>query len=662
MKKLLYVLLAVCLSATTLLGCGQKKADSDKATGHEATLVLPAKTDLEKLVDLNSSAAVQSYLIARTYLDDFLDYDIENGNPEEYKELLEKTIAAFDQVNILSESLKTVSDAWIEEDSNDKNKDEKPVLTEASTQVSHIKIPLFTTTVYAADEDNAAVAWAKDITARFDEAPAGKGIRTLAEHLGTDYKRAYAQLQQAQDILAGAAYEDFADTANKAYQTAVVLKTSGTAAGLVIAVAAAPATTAVGAAISTGGTVISGVNTLLEIGSTGALLVTNGEDNWVSEACDKTESQMAPIGAVFSVAGVATNVSGFMKNTDTIIKDGVKAGQSTKEILKTIGKSTDVADDAFGMITFTAGSLTELVNDNSVLGGTIKMDDDGRVKISLIDTLLGRDSKEQKDEELPETKEVLKKAGLEQSVIKESLNADPTALPTEDIIPTDIREEIRSATPVLDPGSPEFDPEAAGSFVRSIGEAVKKALEEAKDNKEEETKDNKEEEPKDSKVSEEEWVEPYEYFGVSNSIELLPKLRESGITKLKVAPVVFHNKTEEIRTLSNAEPFILDMADGAVSTFSSSYDTYWQGELIGHVDFTLTFTGGKGAWNDYYWSIEGVQDEVYPSGVVEREEFDDGILYYRQLETIHEQFHKYIIMDVRLGDFLGLEVQQVLVE
>ncbi len=65
---------------------------------------------------------------------------------------------------------------------------------------------------------------------------------------------------------------------------------------------------------------------------------------------------MAPIGAIFSVAGVATNVAGFMKTTDAMIKDGVKAGQSTKEILKTIGKSAEVTDDAFGMITFTAGT------------------------------------------------------------------------------------------------------------------------------------------------------------------------------------------------------------------------------------------------------------------------------------------------------------------
>ena len=649
MKKLMCALLAVLLIATPLFGCGQKS--SGEFSGHKATVVLPAKTDLEKLADLNSAAATQAYLIARTYLDDFLDYDIAHGNPDEYRALLDKTVAAFEEVNVLSESLKTICDAWIEVDGTDSR---KPDMTAMAAQAYEMGLSPFVTTAYAAGEDNAAVAWAKEITARFDEAPAGKGVRTLAEHLGTDYKRAYAQLKQAQDILAGAAYEDFADTANKAYQTATVLKTAGTAAGFVIAVAAAPATTAVGAAINTGGAVISGVNTLLEVGSMGAVIATNGEGNWVSEACDKTESQMAPIGTVFAVAGVVSNVSGFMKNTDTIIKDGVQAGQSTKEILKTIGKSKDLTDDAFGMISFTAGSLTELVNDKSVLGGTVKMDDDGKVKFTLIDTLLGRDPSEQKDEKIPEVKDVLKEAGLEQAVIDESLNADPAALSTEDTIPAEMRENIRSAAPVLDPGSSDFAPEAAGSFVRSIGQVVEKVLTEAKGIIASTTAA--------TEVPEEKWVEPYEYFGVNTSEELLPKLKYNGVTKLEVVPIIFDEKTGETRSLSNAEPFILDMADGAVTTFSTSFNHPMGKDSNMGIDFTLTFTGGRGAWNGNYWSIDGVRDETWSNGSVDHEEFDDGILYNTNVDWFPEQFRQYIIMDVRIIDFLAFKVQRVLVE
>lgn len=155
MKKLLCVLLAVCLIATTLFGCGQKSVDPDKLTGHEAALVLPAKTDLEKLADLNGSAAVQAYLIARTYLDDFLDYDIKHGNLDEYRALLEKTIAAFEEVGVLSESLKTVSDVWIEAENTDESKDaEKPFLTPIAAQVPRVELSPFVTTAYAASEDN----------------------------------------------------------------------------------------------------------------------------------------------------------------------------------------------------------------------------------------------------------------------------------------------------------------------------------------------------------------------------------------------------------------------------------------------------------------------------------------------------------------------------
>ena len=100
MKRALRILLTVCFIFITLSGCGQKTGDLDELTGHEALLTLPAKTDIEKLADLNGSAAVQAYLTARTYLDDFLDYNIENGNYEEYRVLLEKTIVAFEEVDI----------------------------------------------------------------------------------------------------------------------------------------------------------------------------------------------------------------------------------------------------------------------------------------------------------------------------------------------------------------------------------------------------------------------------------------------------------------------------------------------------------------------------------------------------------------------------------
>ena len=215
---------------------------------------------------------------------------------------------------------------------------------------------------------------------------------------------------------------------------------------------------------------------------------------------------------------------------------------------------------------------------------------------------------------------------------------------------------VEVAAPVLDPGSPEFDPGAAESFAGSIQNTVEKmqAGEENITEEEEQTSSNE--------VSEEKWVEPYEYFGVDNSIDLLPKLKENGVTRLEAAPIVFNENTGEVRTLSNAEPFILSMVDGEVSTFSSSFDRYWEGEFLETEAFTLTFTGGKAAYNAYYWSIEGTNDTTYASGFTDHEEFDDGILYKDNFRIIPEQFHKYIIMDARIGDFLGLEVKRVLLK
>lgn len=158
------------------------------------------------------------------------------------------------------------------------------------------------------------------------------------------------------------------------------------------------------------------------------------------------------------------------------------------------------------------------------------------------------------------------------------------------------------------------------------------------------------------------WVEPYGYFGVKTSEELLPKLRSNGVTKLEVTPIVFDEKTGETRSLSNAEPFILDMADGAVTTFSTSFNhPMGESSSIG-IDLTLTFTGGRGAWNGNYWSIDGVRDETWSNGEVDHEEFDDGILYDVNVDWFPEQFRQYIIMDVRIIDFLGFKVQRVLLE
>lgn len=72
---------------TSLSGYGKiEKIESiftEESADHAATLVFPKQTDIEKLASLNDSAAIQSYLVVRTYLEDFLDYDIENGNIEE---------------------------------------------------------------------------------------------------------------------------------------------------------------------------------------------------------------------------------------------------------------------------------------------------------------------------------------------------------------------------------------------------------------------------------------------------------------------------------------------------------------------------------------------------------------------------------------------------
>ena len=178
----------------------------------------------------------------------------------------------------------------------------------------------------------------------------------------------------------GAEYTQIADKANTAVKTATVLKTAGTAAGLVIAVATAPASGALATAVSMGGITMSGVNTVLEIGSTASILYTNGEDNEFSMACDKTEAQLAPIGQIFAIAGVGANIKDLAGAGRDIWKNGYRSLSPQAQ--------QDLATNAFGVISYGAGAINDYVNGGSIMSGTFTKGDDG-VKFTLMNTLTG---------------------------------------------------------------------------------------------------------------------------------------------------------------------------------------------------------------------------------------------------------------------------------
>ena len=446
MKKIISAILAICMVAALLAGCGGKNEAIQTAE-----VTLPVPTDAETAVHTTTALALDYYMAGRAYLDKFLNFDtaaLNEQNLGEYQDLLTNAVEAFENVDALSDVLDEALDVWDDEAETGK----KPAYKMLASPITFS----LGVTAYAAEE-RGSKKWAQDLVDAYDKAPAGRGIRTLASQLDTDAKHAYAQLKQALAILEGAEYTEIAEQANTAVKTASVLKTAGTAAGLVIAVATAPASGALATAVSTGGITVSGINTVLEIGSTGSILYTNGEDNEFSMACDKTEAQLAPIGQVFAVAGLASS----LKDVGKTGMDAWKNGYSSLDD-KT---KTDLAINTFGILSYGATSLNDYVNDGSILSGTFKATDDG-VKFTLKDTLTGTEPEQQKN-----VKEVLTSSGIDEKKVEEALTAakeqpeEPVTFQT-DSIPDAVADAILEQNTVA--AEDDFDIDAYLENLREV--------------------------------------------------------------------------------------------------------------------------------------------------------------------------------------------------
>ncbi len=393
-KRLFAFLLATLLTVSVFAGCGDKNDSIEKAQVH-----YPVPTDAEAVVDAASGLAVNYYLAGRAYLDAFLTYDVSALGEDSYAEyaaLVDNAIKAFENADKVNAVLDEALDLYENEENGEGPKTQKLAA-----------MPSLIPTAYAAEMGSKE--WAQSIMDEYAKAKPGYAIRHLASQLGTDAKHAYAQMKMAQDILMGAEYTTIADKANTAVKTATVLKTAGTAAGLVIAVATAPASGAVATVVSTGGITMSGINTVLEIGSTASILYTNGEDNEFSMACDKTESQLAPIGQIFAIAGIGASIKDLSSAGKDIWKNGYNAlDAKAKE---------DLAMNTFGVISYGAGAINDYVQSGSIMSGTFTKGKNG-VEFTLMNTLTGTDPEQQKN-----VTEVLKNAEMPDAEIQNALSA-----------------------------------------------------------------------------------------------------------------------------------------------------------------------------------------------------------------------------------------------
>ncbi|MBR2100745.1 MAG: hypothetical protein IJ927_05465 [Eubacterium sp.] len=404
MKKVISILLAIVLVVAMFAGCGKNSEQS------KAEVLYPVPTDAEAAVDSAAGLALNYYMTGRAYLDMFINYDtstLDEGNIDEYKALVDNAVKAFENADKVNDVLGEALDIYEKEEPGEGPK----------AKTALVQPPTFGMVAKAAEMGSKE--WAQSIMDEYAKAKPGQAIRHLASQLGTDAKHAYAQMKMAQDILMGAEYTQIADKANTAVKTATVLKTAGTAAGLVIAVATAPASGAIATAVSTGGITISGVNTVLEIGSTASILYTNGEDNEFSMACDKTESQLAPIGQIFAIAGVGTNIKDLASAGKDIFKNGYKSLSPQAQ--------QDLGMNTFGVISYGAGAINDYVNGGSIMSGTFTKGDDG-VNFTLWNTLTGTEPEKQEA-----VRTVLKEGGVSEEDINKAISSSnqTTAAKTE---------------------------------------------------------------------------------------------------------------------------------------------------------------------------------------------------------------------------------------
>lgn len=419
---------------------------ADRLPANLVDIYLPQSDNIRLAVEQLGAMAVRSYLVARMYWAKLENYDPESLDPHEYQELLENATKAFENAEKFTELFEQSADRL----SNLEEGDYLSTLSEASFDIleetnvpdgaqTHRDFSFFGMTVYAKGKDEEkkkALAWAQEVVDTANNAEGGKRMKTLAAHLGTDCKRAFIILKQANAMLAGAATEDLGDFYNTAYKTAYGLKAAGTTAGFVMAVAAAPATTTVGAVMATGGTIFSGVNTLLEVGAAGAVIYNNGEDNIVTTSCEQTASMIAPVGQVFAIADVACNVKGIFDSGKEIFKD-----KKIWDALRSLARpeSADLADNVFGALSYVAGSLIEYNEDGKILSGTLTNTEKG-IKFTLMDTLCGRNP-----EEKEALQQMLEEAGHDARLLAEAVEIASTYA-EDPVVPS---ASLESSAPVL---------------------------------------------------------------------------------------------------------------------------------------------------------------------------------------------------------------------
>lgn len=260
----------------------------------------------------------------------------------------------------------------------------------------------------------------QEINRIIDSAPFGKKIMTLAKHLGTDAKHAQLILNQTQDEVSREAYGEEGDVFEKCEQNSMRIKNGAKVAGFVGGVVLTGGASAVVAsgALATTATVVVGADLVLEVTEDEARIAL-GDKNKVSEMVSSVRSVTEPAAAILSITNIPGNLS-----------KGI---------------------DKLSALSFGADQVRSVIQDEKVLGISIKTDEKGEIKAEIAGL---------SQEELPTWKEENNVVSSNQSVEEIIDNAKQLA------------QEIETRKQVSEDKQPEKDEEQKDQAPRDIDSSI----------------------------------------------------------------------------------------------------------------------------------------------------------------------------------------------
>ncbi len=277
--------------------------------------------------------------------------------------------------------LNYVIEMWEEVDSqSQKMVKEAEKVTELKKEENH--------GLFLIPEAQAAVKFdAKKINAIYDAAPAGKRIRTLAEQLGVDAKRAYKMLKMAQNQVTAEAWNEAGDTFETLENTARVIKDASKVTVYVGGAAlSGGSVSTVGTILSEGGAIIGGVDLLFEVGEDVSAIAFGYDDKSVAMLGDLRKIT-EPAASIIGLAGITNATNAY---------------------------------DRWSAIMFGADQINSAIQEDKYLGIKVNFDDmviesQGMDKVSMEAWMAKEKIEEEPSEEL--VKEVLDFSEAEESMI-----------------------------------------------------------------------------------------------------------------------------------------------------------------------------------------------------------------------------------------------------